>query len=72
MTSEEIKKAMLSFSPVKCKGITYKRISAYIYRVVETSKPNEYTTILQVELLDRGGNSVTVVEADKIELAEVL
>lgn len=72
MTSEEIKKAMLSFSPVKYKGITYKRISAYIYRVVETSKPNEYKTILQVELLDRGGNSVTVVEADKIELAEVL
>ena len=68
MTSEEIKKAMHEFSPVRCKGISYKRITAYIYRVVETRKRGTYKTVLQVELLDYNENSVTIAEAEKVEL----
>ncbi len=69
MTSEEIKKAMINFSPVKYKGITYKRITAYIYRVIETSA-NKYKTVLQVELLDVNKNSVTIADAEMVELVE--
>ena len=68
MTSEEIKDAMLKFKPVKCDGISYSRISAYIYRVVETSKPGVFRSILQCELLDRNKNSITIVNAEKVEL----
>lgn len=70
MTSEEIKKAMREFSPVQHNGIEYKRITAYIYRVVETHKRGTFKTVLQVELLDRGGNSVTIAEAEKVELIQ--
>ncbi len=69
MTSEEIKKAMIDFSPVKYKGIIYKRIAAYIYRVIEP-RPNKYKTVLQVELVDRTKNSVTVADAEAVELVE--
>lgn len=69
MTSEEIKKAMLNFSPVKCNGIEYERITAYIYRVVRTHG-STYKTIMQCELLDRCGNSVTIAEASKVELVK--
>lgn len=70
MTSEEIKKAMHDFSPVRCNGTSYRRITAYIYRVVETHKRGTYKIVLQVELLDYCGNSVTIAEAEKVELVE--
>lgn len=68
MTSEEIKKAMHEFSPVRYNGIEYDRITAYIYRVIETHKKGTFKIVLQVELLDYCGNSVTIAEAEKVEL----
>lgn len=68
MTSDEIKKAMIEFSPVRYKGTEYKRITAYIYRVVESDRRGTYKTALQCELLDRCGHSVTIAEAEKVEL----
>ena len=68
MTSEEIKQAMHDFAPVQYKGVKYKRITAYIYRVVETHKRGTYRTVLQCELLDVAGYSVTIAEAGKVEL----
>lgn len=69
MTSEQIKEAMLKFKPVKYKGITFSRITAYIYRVVETAQGN-YKTIMQCELLDKNKNSVVIAESEKVELIE--
>jgi hypothetical protein len=70
MTSEEIKKAMQEFSPVRYKGIEYKRITAYIYRVVREPMRNSLKGIIQVELLDKNENSVTIAEPEKVELIE--
>lgn len=70
MTSEEIKKAMHDFSPVRYNGINYKRITAYIYRVIETHKKGTFKIILQCELLDNCGYSVTIAEAEKVELIQ--
>ena len=70
MTSEEIKKAMHEFSPVRYKGIPYKRIAAYIYRAIETHKRGTFKIVLQCELLDYGENSVTIAEAEKVELIQ--
>lgn len=69
MTSEEIKDAMLKFKPVKYKGITFNRITAYIFRVVETTH-GKYKTIMQCELMDKNGNSVVIAESEKVELIE--
>ena len=68
MTSAEIKEAMQTFAPVKCRGVVYKRITAYIYRVIPLPMTNTFKGIIQVELLDRNENSVTIAEADKVEL----
>lgn len=68
MTSEEIKKAMHEFSPVRYNGFVYNRITAYIYRAVETHKKGTYKIVLQCELLDVNRNSVTIAEAEKVEL----
>ena len=68
MTSAEIKEAMQKFSPVRYGGIEYKRISAYIYRVVAVPMSNIYKGIIQVELLDKNEQSVTIAEAEKVEL----
>lgn len=70
MTSEEIKKAMHEFSPVRYNGIAYRRITAYIYRAIETHKKGTFKIILQCELLDYCGNSVTIAEAEKVELIQ--
>lgn len=69
MTSEEIKEAMLNFKPVKYKGITFSKITAYIYRVIETSQ-GKYKTIMQCELLDQNKHSVVIAESEKVELIE--
>lgn len=70
MTSDEIKKAMREFSPVRYNGIIYKRISAYIYRAVRVPMSNTFKGVLQVELLDKNENSVTIAEAEKVELIQ--
>lgn len=70
MTSEEVKKAMHSFAPVRYKGIEYKRITAFIYRAVPVPMSNNVKGVLQVELLDYCGHSVTIAEAEKVELIE--
>ena len=67
MSSEEIKQAMKTLAKVKYRGVIYDRITAYIYRVVE-SQSNSYVAVLQCELLDKCGNSVVVAEAEKVEL----
>lgn len=68
MTSEEIKTAMHNFSPVTYNGIAYKRITAYIYRVIEKHSKGQYKAILQVELLDNNSHSVVIADAKKVEL----
>lgn len=69
MTSAQIKEAMLDFKPVRYNGITFSRITAYIYRVVETSK-GKYKTVMQCELLDQNQRSVVIAESEKVELIE--
>lgn len=68
MTSDEIKKAMHELKPVRYKGIEYKRITAFIYRAVPVPMSNNFKGVLQVELLDYCGHSVTIAEAEKVEL----
>ena len=70
MSSEEIKDAMMHLKQVKYEGISYSRISAYIYRVIETNKPGVFKAILQCELLDRNKKSVVIVDPKKVELIE--
>ena len=70
MTSDEIKKAMHEFSPVMYNGIVYKRITAYIYRAVRKPMSNTYKAVFQLELLDRNEQSVTIAEAEKVELIQ--
>lgn len=70
LTSEQIKKAMQSFTPVKYDGIVYKRISAYIFRVVKSKHSDLYKTIYQLELLDENEHSVTIADPQKVELIE--
>ena len=70
MTSEEIKKAMHSRTPVVYDGIVYKCISAYIYRMAENPATRGFKPILQVELLDRNGGSVVIASPNKITIHE--
>lgn len=70
MTSEEVKKAMQEFKQVRYNGIVYNRISAYIYRAVRVPMTNTFKGILQVELLDKNENSVTIAEIEKVELIQ--
>lgn len=70
MTSEEVKRAMQEFLPVRFQGIEYKRITAYIYRAVRVPMTNEFKGVLQVEVLDKNENSVTIAEIEKVELIQ--
>lgn len=70
MTSAEIKAAMQNFSPVRYKGIEYKQINAYIYRIYRNPQTGKYKETFQLELLDKNENSVTIAEAEKVELIE--
>jgi len=63
VTISEAKAAFKEQCPIRCGGITYQHISALIYR----RKPDGSGLTLQVELLDRGGNSVTIDAPDRIE-----
>lgn len=68
MTSDEIKKAMHEFAPVVYDDNEYMRITAYIYRVIAGRRRGTYKTIMQCELLDYNGNSVTIANAEKVRL----
>lgn len=70
MTSDEIKKAMREFLPVQHNGIKYRRISAYIFRIIAGRKKGTYKEVLQVELEDYNGHSVTLADPAKVELTE--
>lgn len=70
MTSEEIKQAMRDFTPIEYDGIVYSRISAYIYRCEKDRHSNKYRFVLQVELEDKCGHSVTIAPAGRIKIAE--
>lgn len=70
MTSDEIKRAMHEFKPVRYKGIEYEKITAFIYRAVPVPMSNNFRGVLQVELQDKNKNSVTIAEAEKVELIE--
>lgn len=68
MSRDEVLKAMRDFSPVKYDGIIYARISARIHRVIKTRK-GTYKEVFQLELTSMHGNSVTIAEMEKVELA---
>ena len=70
MTSEEIKKAMREFAPVIYKGIEYQRINAYIYRIIENKRTGKFKEIFQLELQDKRGNSITIANANDVNLLE--
>lgn len=70
MTSEQIKKAMRGFAPVRYKGIEYKQINAYIYRIYRNPQTGKFKEAFQLELQDKKTNSVTIAEAEKVELIE--
>ena len=68
MTSAEIKEAMKNDSPVKCNGVEYSRITAYIFRSIKDNHTGKIGFKLQCELLDRCGVSIVIVDAGKVEL----
>lgn len=70
MTSAEIKKAMVNFSPVIHRGIEYKKINAYIYRIYVNPQTGKYKEAYQLELQDKNGQSVTIANADDVNLLE--
>ena len=63
VTNSEAKAAFKEQCPIRCGGITYQSISALIYRMNKDGSG----VVLQVELLDRGGHSVTIAAPDRIE-----
>lgn len=68
MSRDEVLKAMRDFSPVKYNGIIYARITARIHRVIRTRK-GTYKDVFQLELESMHGNSVSIAEMEKVELA---
>ncbi len=64
MSNEELRAALLSGEPVRCGDITYKCVSAVIYR-----KGGKGSVHIQAELADKNGNSVTIAAADKVAKA---
>jgi hypothetical protein len=70
MSSADIKKAMANFSPVEYRGIVYKKINAYIYRIYVNPNTGKYKEAFQVELLDKNEQSVTIADPKEIKLKE--
>jgi len=64
MTGEELKGAFKAGTPVINGGITYKCVSAIIYRRSGNG------VIIQAELQDRSGHSITIAEASRVEPAK--
>ena len=65
MTNEELKNALFSGEPVRYNGITYRKISAIIYRA------DRGQLLISAELLDACGNSVTIAPASRVSRSEV-
>lgn len=63
MSNEELKNALLKGFPVEYDGITYKRVSAIVYR----NKGGKID--ISAEVLDKNNNSVCYV--DPLKLKEV-
>lgn len=63
MNNAELKEALFSREPVVHMGTRYDYVSGIIYR---TCKGQLYIT---AELMDKAGNSVTIVRADKVQRA---
>ncbi len=63
MTREELKAAFMEEAPVLSGGIEYQKITALIYRKERGGRG----LIVQAELLDRGGHSVTIAAPERIE-----
>lgn len=63
MTREELKAAFMEEAPVLSGGIEYQKITALIYRKERGGRG----LIVQAELLDRGGHSVTIAVPERIE-----
>lgn len=61
MKNEELKEALTSGREVKHKGITYKCVSAIIYR------NKNGRIIISAELMDKNNKSVCIVEPKNIE-----
>lgn len=66
MENTELKEAFRSGAPVVYGDVTYSHISALIYRRAGKQ------AILQAELSDKHGNSVTIARPDRVELAQNL
>lgn len=63
MTNEQLKEALFSGCQVEHRGIIYKCVSGIIYR----NKGGKLD--ISAELLDKNGNSVSIVEANLIKEA---
>ena len=61
MTQSEAEKVMMEERPVNCKGIAYRKIESVITRKRDGKK------YVQIALLDKGGNSITVDDASAVE-----
>ena len=61
MTQSEAEKVMMEERSVKCKGIEYRKIDSVITRKRDGKK------YVQIALLDKGGNSITVDDASAVE-----
>ena len=69
-TSEQIKAVMFNRTPVEYEGNEYARITAYIYRISERDAYGKSRTFMQAELLSNTGNSVVIVNPNKIIIKE--
>ena len=66
--SKEIKDAMKNFAPVMHKGIIYKNINAYVYRIHRNPQTRRYKEAYQLELQDVKANSITIANAEEVNL----
>ena len=66
MTINELKRALMDECPVMLGGLTYKKVTAVIYR-----KAADGTGLhVQGELLDRNGRAVAIAPPERINFAE--
>lgn len=65
MTSDEAKQAFFNDDPVESQGITYRCISALIYR------RKDGKTVLSLELQDKNRNSVTIADCERVHPAAI-
>lgn len=60
MNNQELKEALLQRFPVVCRGVTYDRVSGIIYRAANGQ------IVVTAELMDKNGNSVTIVDPKNV------